>query len=288
MKECTDINGNELKVGDKVKRVGEVWGTGLNYDSIYTISKIDTTGIYVKGNDLVFTSSFFELVVDEVKPKFKAGDKVRCTSTTCAVGVEVGNVYTIKDHHSHYSYTTPKEIHVKLEEVSSTPSENVLELINKEFDMIECKDIDGKLLKIGDKVKRIVDSVQLQINEIYTITKISNAGICFDGSQDCNYHSKYFELVNEVKDYRSMNPDTWIDVLVGDHEVKIKLRDIVDIAYSNTSYLENRPLKNLINTLQCKRCDYFAPFAKINERNHKKQLIESEIATLQQKLKELD
>lgn len=67
----------------------------------------------------------------EVQAKFKVGDKVRCVRRSIAGGVHVGNVYTIKNPRSHTSrcYDDVVAFHVTLEEVESTPSELMFELV---------------------------------------------------------------------------------------------------------------------------------------------------------------
>ena len=61
--------------------------------------------------------------------KFKKGDKVICVGDTLALGVEVGEVYTVDNPSSHGGfYNGELHNHVSLVEVESTPSVKVLEL----------------------------------------------------------------------------------------------------------------------------------------------------------------
>ena len=61
--------------------------------------------------------------------KFKKGDKVICVGDTLALGVEVGEVYTVDNPSSHGGfYNGELHKHVSLVEVESTPSVKVLEL----------------------------------------------------------------------------------------------------------------------------------------------------------------
>ena len=60
--------------------------------------------------------------------KFKVGDKVRCVKPTLAVGVEVGGVYTFRGINHKSEFGT----HVELAEVRSTPTTDVLELVQRD------------------------------------------------------------------------------------------------------------------------------------------------------------
>ena len=128
----------KFKVGDKVVRTAEC----SDYHTVkqggeYSISKVDDEcnsiylqGVYdFSGQPDWFNPDNFELVeaVNEGKQmsKFKSGDKVLCVKPTTAMGVNVGYIYTIKNPESH---NFGKGWHVILEEVISTPNENVLEL----------------------------------------------------------------------------------------------------------------------------------------------------------------
>lgn len=64
--------------------------------------------------------------------KFKVGDKVRCVSESAAYGVEVGNIYTVKNPRFFES-----EIHngvycMELLEVSSSPYDKHFELVQED------------------------------------------------------------------------------------------------------------------------------------------------------------
>ena len=128
----------KFKVGDKVVRTG--YGADdytVKQGGEYVISKVDDEcnniylqGVYdCNGQPDWFNPDNFELVeaVNEGKQmsKFKSGDKVRCVKPTHAMGVNVGDIYTIKNPESH---EFGEGWHVTLEEVISTPKEEVLEL----------------------------------------------------------------------------------------------------------------------------------------------------------------
>ena len=131
----------KFKVGDKVVRT-ETCADGytVKQGNIYTVQKVHKEAgvIYLEdvynsdGNLDWFNPDNFELVKEvEFTPKFKKGDKVKCVNKTMAEGVEIGGVYTIKNPKRAF-FIDGKSIHIDLEEVYSTPKENVFELYEQE------------------------------------------------------------------------------------------------------------------------------------------------------------
>ena len=80
------------------------------------------------------------------QPKFKAGDKVRCVKENGAIGVYVGKTYTVKNSNV-YGEAIDGNFHVSLEEVKSSPSEHVFELVEENKDYRKMKPTD--LIKIS-------------------------------------------------------------------------------------------------------------------------------------------
>lgn len=82
------------------------------------------------------------------QPKFKKGDKVVRVGDTLALGVELGEVYTVDNPSSHSSsYKGELHNHVTLVEVESTPSDKCLELYIEQRNYREMKPTD--LIKIN-------------------------------------------------------------------------------------------------------------------------------------------
>ena len=134
---------SNFKIGDKVKLIkldstetlfglaGGMKAVGFEVD--LKEDNLDATNNSVDIGIFTYSLDDFELV-DKPQPKFKVGDKVRCVKESMAIGVEVGDVYTIKD--PIYNYNHPeqpcKTPRVTLEEVNSTPSEYCFELVAEE------------------------------------------------------------------------------------------------------------------------------------------------------------
>lgn len=133
----------KFKVGDKVVRT-ETCADGytVKQGNTYTVHKVSVEadiifleGIYNSDGNLDwFNPDNFELVKCSeftLTTKFKKGDKVKCVNKTMAEGVEIGGIYTIKNPKRAF-FVDRKSIHVELEEVYSTPNENVFELYEQE------------------------------------------------------------------------------------------------------------------------------------------------------------
>ena len=128
----------KYKVGDKVKIVSlQSEGRGCCMDVVCDIGEIieyDSSSILkykVKievGGSWWWEESNLELIED-VKPKFKKGDKVIRVGDTSAIGVNFGEVYTVDNPSSHSGfYGGELHNHVTLVEVESMPSDKHLEL----------------------------------------------------------------------------------------------------------------------------------------------------------------
>ena len=76
-----------------------------------------------------FSENEVSLIEESKVSKFKKGDKVVRVGDTLALGVELGEVYTVDNPSNHSSsYDGEVHNHVTLEEVESTPSDKCLEL----------------------------------------------------------------------------------------------------------------------------------------------------------------
>ena len=129
----------KYKVGDKVKIVSlQSVGRGCCLDVVGDIGEIieydssDNLKYQVKiedgGGSWWWEESNLELIED-VKPKFKKGDKVIRVGDTSAIGVNFGEVYTVDNPSSHSGfYGGELHNHVTLVEVESFPSDKYLEL----------------------------------------------------------------------------------------------------------------------------------------------------------------
>ena len=127
----------KYKVGDKVKIVSLQSDRGCCMDVVGDIGEIieyDSSSILkykVKieyGGSWWWEESNLELIED-VKPKFKKGDKVIRVGDTSAIGVNFGEVYTVDNPSSHSGfYGGELHNHVTLVEVESSPSDKYLEL----------------------------------------------------------------------------------------------------------------------------------------------------------------
>lgn len=129
----------KFKAGDKVVRT-EVCPKGyeVKQGETYVVQRVsnDLGVIYLEGifnsegNLDWFNPDNFKLVKENI-PKFKKGDKVKCVNSTLASSVEIGGIYTIKNH-KEMSWDGGISYHVTLEEVKSTPNESVFELYEQE------------------------------------------------------------------------------------------------------------------------------------------------------------
>lgn len=79
--------------------------------------------------------------------KYKAGDKVRCIKSTSAVGVEVGNVYTVIG----FSHVSDFGVHIALKGVKSTPTQDVFELVQE--DAVLTPEEVFKHLRVGTELE---------------------------------------------------------------------------------------------------------------------------------------
>ena len=122
--------------------------------------------------------------------KYKKGDKVRCVKPTLAIGVNIGDIYTINNPEIH---NFGKGWHVTLEEVISTPNEEVLELY--EENVVKQTENQTPFEKKG-----------WTENSIFKV--INDCGSCFEvgdlvviDSEHDDYNAR-FKFVSEYGQYR--------------------------------------------------------------------------------------
>ena len=193
----------KFKVGDKVVRTAECSDyytvkQGCEYviSEVYDgCNSIYLQGVYdFNGQPDWFNHDNFELVEAAIKwkqvSKFEKGDKVRCVKPTSAEGVNIGDIYTIKCPESH---NLGEGWHVTLEEVISTPNENVLELY--EENLVKQTENQTPFEKKG-----------WTENSIFKV--IDDCGSCFEvgdlvviDSELGDYDAR-FKLVSEYGQYR--------------------------------------------------------------------------------------
>lgn len=198
-----------------------------------------------------FNPDNFELFEDASKwkqmSKFKKGDKVCCVKPTSAEGVNVGDIYTIKCPEIH---NFGEGWHVILEEVISTPNENVLELyeenVVKQTTFEKAEYTDKSIFKVIDDC----DSC-FEVGDLVVID-----------SDHCDYRARFklwseyrqyrkpymnwlvfecLEYVGELgsdmvkentaiqkdKAYRKMSPNTLIPISIDGNEFEVKLGSLV-------------------------------------------------------------
>lgn len=217
----------KFKVGDKVVRTALCSEDyTVKQGGEYVISKVDDecNSIYLQGvydscgQPDWFNPDNFELVEAASKwkqmSKFKKGDKVRCVSENLAIGVNVGDIYTIKDPLHHKGQY--RSWHVALEEVISTPNENVLELY-KEYAVKDSSKqtpfekkgwTENSIFKVVEQQKGVKKLSTLDYTD-KSIFKVINAyDSCFEvgdlvviDSQLGDYDAR-FKLVSEYGQYR--------------------------------------------------------------------------------------
>lgn len=278
-----------FKVGDKVVRTASC----SDYYTVkqggeYVISKVDDEydsiylqGVYdCNGQPDWFNPDNFKLVetVSEGQQmsKFNSGDKVRCVKPTSAMGVNVGDIYTIKCPESH---DCGEGWHVTLEEVISTPNENVLELYKEEvvkdsskqtpfekkgwtensiFKVINAYD---SCFEVGDLV--VIDSERGDYDARFKL--LSEYGqyrkpfvnwLKFEGLEyvgELGALEKQVKVVvdsvldiddtptQDKKDYNRMSPDTLIPISIDGNDFEVKLGSLVIlkkiIGKTNGAYL---------------------------------------------------
>lgn len=263
----------KFKVGDKVVRTE--WCADyytVKQGSEYVISKVDEyNNIYLQGvydnngQPDRFNPDNFELVEDASKwkqmSKFNKGDKVRCVKPTLATGVNVGDIYTIKCPESH---NFGEGWHVILEEVISTPNENVLELYEENvvkqttFEKAEYTDksifrvinANGSCFEVGDLV--VIDSecgdyaARFKLLSEYGqyrkpyMNWLTVEGLEYVGELGSDM-VKENTAIQKDKAYCKMSPDTLIPISIDGNDFEVSLGGLLLARYiigeANGSYL---------------------------------------------------
>lgn len=187
----------KFKVGDKVIRT-ETCADGytVQQGNTYTVQKVHQEagviyleGVYnSEGNLDWFNPDNFDLVKEvEFTPKFKKGDKVICVNRTLASGVKVGGIYTIKNP-KEMSWDGGVSYHVNLEEVKSTPNENVFELYDK-------KDKNYRHLSPDTLIPISIDGVESEVH----LGDLVHAQALL-GTTDGFYGGRMWEAIKDVID----------------------------------------------------------------------------------------
>jgi len=132
-----------LKYKVKIEDGGRWWWEESNLELIED----------VKPNTIKEETEMNATKVENTTPKFKKGDKVVRVGDTLALGVELGEVYTVDNPSSHSSsYGGELHNHVTLVEVESTPSDKYLELYNHVIlEEVESMPIDNHLVLCIEK-----------------------------------------------------------------------------------------------------------------------------------------
>lgn len=130
----------KFKAGDKVIRTGPCCDNyTVKQGNTYTVHKVSVEANLIFLEGIVdsegkldwFNPYNFELVKENT-PKFKKGDKVKCIKFSHAMGVEIGNVYTVKNPKHRKSSIHEGVCMISLEEEESTPLETAFELYEQE------------------------------------------------------------------------------------------------------------------------------------------------------------
>ena len=187
--------------------------------------------------------------------KYKKGDKVRCVKPTLAIGVNIGDIYTINNPEIH---NFGKGWHVTLEEVISTPNEEVLELYEEnvvkqtenqtpfekngwtENSIFKVVDSNGSYFEVGDLV--VIDSELCEycarfklLSEHEPYRKPFVSWLVFEGLEYVGELGsdmvKENTAIQKDKDYQSMTPDTLIPISIDGNEFEVKLGSLLLTRY---------------------------------------------------------
>lgn len=177
-----------------------------------------------------FSENEVSLIEESKVSKFKKGDKVVRVGDTLALGVELGEVYTVDNPSSHSSsYKGELHNHVTLVEVESTPSDKCLELYIEQRNYRE--------MTPNDLITISVDGVESEV----PLGDIIHAEAIL-GVTNGYYGSRIWEALRKPFDEESFVRDMGIAI-----EFKDKQKEAID--YFFKPYYDKQQEKDVLKTL---------------------------------------